>query len=625
MNLTPRHILIAGLLVILAVLSIWHVTATTTPGTAPFEGAWRFRWEPGSEWRPYFPDRPPERGGHADLWLETTVPDAAPAFRALFIPSYTAFQSFEVRMGDRLLYRSGGFPAGFAERHLYHRWHLIPVPPDASGRLLTFHFASTHIRFIGLLGPVRLGEPGAILKHIVQANLPLALLSALFALVGGASLVAARFFSSASRARLSAFARTALGAGCYLFSESDLSQFVLIAPVLASYIHYFSFFLFISGFGRYFETMISGSSRTFLNRLIQLLIVYPLVATVLDLSSLVAWDTSFSLALVLVLVIVCWLGGVICSARFKEEAPHDAALIRAASIPLLLSGLFDAAVGLHLIGSGPLLFPWGLLVLIGVLFYRVLALDLEARETARLLLEKARRHEENAIDEERRRIARDIHDGVAQNLAMMNMRASVWEHLVHSDREKMTEEIRLFRKLLLKNIVEVRRAIFAVRPVEMDDLGFREAVGRYVREFGEYTGLRIALEMERDLAMPHQLELELYRIIQEGLNNIAKHAAATEVGIGILDDAFSGCLTVSLTDNGKGFDPATLAQTPRLGLRQMRERVERRNGRFRVDSSPGRGTAITINFPCAITADEGTTAFFSCSTSTPVSFRTFEV
>jgi signal transduction histidine kinase len=606
MNLTPRHILIAGLLVLLAVLAMWEGTAATTPGAARFAGDWRFRWEQGGAWRPYFPDRPPERANHADLWLETTIPDAGPASRALFIPSYAAFQSFEVRMGDRLLYRSGGFPAGFAERHLYHRWHLIPVPADASGRLLTFHFASSHNRFIGLSGPVRLGDPSAILKHIVQASLPLAILSALFVLVGGASLGAARFFRSASRARLSAFAQIALGSGCYLFSESDLSQFVFTEPVLASYIHYLSFFLFISGIGRYFEPMISGSSRTLLNRLIQLLIVYPLVATMLDLSGLVAWDASFSLALVLVMGIVCWLGGVICSPRFKEAAPHDAALIRAAFIPLFISGLFDAAVGLHLIASGPLLYPWGLLVLMSVLFYRVLALDLEAREAARLLLEKARRDEENAIDEERRRIARDIHDGVAQDLAMMNMRASVWEHLVHADREKMTEEIKLFRKLLHKNIGEVRRAIFAMRPVELNELGFREAVGRYVREFGEYTGLRIALEVAGDAAMPNQLELELYRIIQEGLNNIAKHAEATEVAVWIRHDV-SGCLTVSITDNGKGFDPAILTHTNRLGLRQMRERVERRNGRFSVDSSPGRGTAITISFPLTSTADEGMT------------------
>ncbi len=606
MNLTPRHILIAGLLVLLAVLAMWEGTAATTPGAARFAGDWRFRWEQGGEWRPYFPDRPPERGDHADLWLEATIPDAGPAGRALFIPSYTAFQSFEVRMGDRLLYRSGEFPAGFAERHLYHRWHLIPVPADASGRLLTFHFASSHTRFIGLSGPVRLGDPSAILKHIVEANLPLAILAALFALVGGASLVAARFFRSASRARLSAFAQIALGAGCYLFSESDLSQFVFTAPVLASYIHYLSFFLFVSGIGRYFEPMIEGTSRTCLNRIVQLLTVYPLLATVLDLSGLVAWDASFALALILVMGIVCWLGGVICSSRFKEAAPHDAALIRAAFIPLFMAGLFDAAVGLHLIGSGPLLYPWGLLVLMSVLFYRILALDLEERDAALLLLEKTRRDEVNAIDKERRRIARDIHDGVAQDLAMMNMRASVWEHLVHADREKMTEEIKLFRKLLRKNIGEVRRAIFAVRPVELNELGFREAVGRYVREFGEYTGLRIALDVAGGAAMPNQLELELYRIIQESLNNVAKHAEATEVGVRINDDG-SGCLTVSITDNGKGFDPAALAQTSRLGLRQMKEGVERRNGRFLIDSGPGRGTTITICFPLTSTADEGMT------------------
>jgi signal transduction histidine kinase len=595
MNVSPRHILIAGLLVIMAALTIWKLTVATTPGAVSYTGDWRYRWEEGKAWQPYYPANPPERGGHGDIWLETTIPEAGPSRQALFIPSYTAFQSFEVSMDDRLLYRSGGFPAGFAERHLYHRWHLISLPADVAGKPLTAHFASSHPHIIGLAGPLLLGDPGAILKHLMQQDLPQTILAALFVLVGAASLTAVRFFRATSRARLSAFAQTALGAGCYLFSESDLCQLVISAPLLASYLHYLSFFLFVVGIGHYFLPMTGGTSRTVLTRLVQLLMVYPLAATLLDLSGLVSWDVSFSAAMILVMVIVCWLGSFVCSARFTAAAPDDAPLIRAAFIPLFAAGLFDGAVGLHLIGSGPLLYPWGLLVLMMVLFYRIMVLDLKEREAVRLSLEKARRDEETAIDEERQRIARDIHDGLAQDLAMMNMRATVWEQLVHANPDKMTDEIGLFRKLLHKNIGEVRRAIFALRPVALDELGFSEAVGRYVREFGEYTGLRIALEMAGEVTVPHELEPELYRIIQEGLNNSAKHAGATEAAIVIRDG--SGCLIITINDNGKGFDPAALAATPRLGLRQMKERVEKRHGSFAIDSAPGRGTAITIRFP----------------------------
>ncbi len=605
-SVPPRHILIAGLMVIVAVLAIWKLTATTTPEAVRFSGDWRYRWDQAEAWQPYSPGRGPERGNHADIWLETTVPDTGQAWQAIFIPAYTAFQSFEVLMGDRLLYRSGMIPMGFADRHRYLLWHLIDLPSGAAGKTLTFHVASAHYQRIGLIGPVWIGEPSSIQKHFVLAQLPVAILAALFILVGAISLAAAHFFTSSSRAQLTAFAQTALGAGCYLFSESSICQMVIGSPVLASYIHYLSFFLFVTGICRYFKPMTDGINRTIITRIFQLFAVYPMGATALDLTGLVSWDISFSLALLLVMFVVCWFGSVICSPRFKASAPQDAGLIRAAFIPLFLSGLFDAAVGLRLISGGPLLYPWGLLVLMGVLFYRILAHDREERVAARLLIEKARLAEEKAIDEERRRIARDIHDGVAQDLAMMNMRASVWERLVHTDREKMTEEIALFRKLLHKNIGEVRRAIFAMRPVEMEELGFSEAVGRYVREFGHYTGLRISLEMAGDAAMPRQLEPELYRIIQEGLNNVAKHAGATEVGVRISGDG-AGCLTVSIADNGKGFDLSALAQSPRLGLRQMRERVERRNGTFQIDSLPGRGTTITIRFPLTVTADKGMT------------------
>lgn len=594
--LTPRFILSTGLLVIATVLAVWYTTAAPVPELRRLDGPWRCSWDGGGNWQPWSAGKPPERGERSGILLATVVPSGLKGRQALFIPPYTAFQSFEVTLGERPLYRSGALPAGFADRHRYHLWHLIDLPDNAAGTPLVFRFSSHHPRTIGLDGPVWLGQPRELLQRFVLADLPLAILAALLLLAGAGSLVATRFFSAAARPQLFAFALTAFGSGCYLFSESALSPLLITPPVVGSYLHYLSFFLFIIGICRYFQPLTDGRDRTILTWCLRLFTAYPLLATGLDLSGLVSWDTSFSLALVMVMAVVCWFGTVVCSSRFSRAASGDAPLIRAAFIPLFVAGLFDAAVGLHLIAAGPLLYPWGLLVLVAVLFYRVLAHDREERMTARLLLEKARRDEENAIVEERQRIARDMHDGIAQELAMLQMRVSVWERLLLTDREKLSGEFSRFRVFLTGIIGEIRRVLFALRPLELEELGFDAAVRRLVEVFGQNSGVRFSLELPEPGTVPPALEAELYRIIQETLNNIVKHAEASEATIAI-GETEDDRLRLLVRDNGRGFDPNDPRHRHRLGLRQMRERVERRHGHFSLESSPDGGTVITILMP----------------------------
>lgn len=212
-----------------------------------------------------------------------------------------------------------------------------------------------------------------------------------------------------------------------------------------------------------------------------------------------------------------------------------------------------------------------------------------------LTAEKVRRSEEEAIAEERRRIAREIHDGLAQDLAGLRLQVRRWQALVESDPARAKAELDELHRLLGDKIREVRRAIFALRPVALDELGFWSALRRFLAEFGEQNQLHVSLQVEgAEDSLPVYLEPTLFRIVQEALNNVAKHAGAHMVWVTL--DLREG-VELRVCDDGSGFDPADLPEMARrghLGLTQMRERVEALGGRLEVRSQPGQGAEICI-------------------------------
>jgi len=217
-----------------------------------------------------------------------------------------------------------------------------------------------------------------------------------------------------------------------------------------------------------------------------------------------------------------------------------------------------------------------------------------------ITVEKERRSEEEAIAEERRRIAREIHDGLAQDLAGLRFEVGLWHKLVDDDPAQMHAELDGFQELLNKNIREVRRSIFALRPVALDELGFYPALRQFISEFGEQNQLHLDLRIigppER---LPTFLEPVLFRIIQESLNNVSKHAQAGMVWIELNLES-PEVVTLKVRDDGVGFDPAILGQVVQhghLGLKQMRERVENLKGVFELSSQSGSGTEIQAVLP----------------------------
>ncbi len=217
-----------------------------------------------------------------------------------------------------------------------------------------------------------------------------------------------------------------------------------------------------------------------------------------------------------------------------------------------------------------------------------------------ITVETDRRSEEAAIAEERRRIAREIHDGLAQDLASLRLRADVWHALLDRDPAKLHTELDRLQDILTENIHEVRRAIFALRPAALEELGFYPALHRFIEDLGKHSQLYIDLRISRSQdRLPASLEPVLFRIIQETLNNVSKHARADTVWIE-LDLQSTDEIILHARDNGVGFDVAGLDQAIQrghLGLKQMRERVENLQGTFTLHSQPGQGTEIHITLP----------------------------
>jgi signal transduction histidine kinase len=204
----------------------------------------------------------------------------------------------------------------------------------------------------------------------------------------------------------------------------------------------------------------------------------------------------------------------------------------------------------------------------------------------------------SAQEDERKRLARELHDETSQTLSALAMKIetalAAWPS--ESSRERLVEA----KGLTVRTIEELHRLIFDLRPSVLDDLGLLSAIRWYAERHLERRGIAVRCEFTglADRLAP-ELETALFRVCQEAITNIAKHSGAETVLIQCLerDDRIS----IEIEDDGKGFSPESLpppaTRERGLGLLGMRERVELFGGRLELDSAPGQGTRIAVTVP----------------------------
>lgn len=204
-----------------------------------------------------------------------------------------------------------------------------------------------------------------------------------------------------------------------------------------------------------------------------------------------------------------------------------------------------------------------------------------------------------AQEEERRRIAREIHDGPAQSMANVVLRTEVCEKLIEIDHSAVQKELLELREMVKKSLQDVRRIIFDLRPMALDDLGLIPAITRYFETIKERYNLEIEMHfVGTQQRLESVLEVAVYRVVQEALQNILKHAQASHVKVFLENE--NQRLVVKIIDDGKGFDAEEYLNNPRpdsYGLLGMKERLEIFGGQLFITSKLGEGTEILAILP----------------------------
>jgi len=198
-------------------------------------------------------------------------------------------------------------------------------------------------------------------------------------------------------------------------------------------------------------------------------------------------------------------------------------------------------------------------------------------------------------EEEAKRIARELHDEAGQLLASVYI---VLDDIAREVEPPAKERIQKVIGMLDQIEEQLRSLAHELRPTILDDLGLLPAIQSLAQRFSKRTGMDIALDEVPKQRFPLRIETALYRIVQEALNNVTKHAQATTVRVQIQqEDGIVRCLVL---DNGIGFDaPTVLSRTgaESLGLVGIRERVEILKGKLQIQSAPGQGTQLCVTIP----------------------------
>lgn len=198
-----------------------------------------------------------------------------------------------------------------------------------------------------------------------------------------------------------------------------------------------------------------------------------------------------------------------------------------------------------------------------------------------------------AQEEERRRVSREIHDGPAQAMANIVFRAEVCERLVDFDLPRAKQEMADLREQVRQCLQEVRKIIFDLRPMTLDDLGLVPTIKRFLETVQDRTGIVTDFRMiGQERRLDAYVEVGLFRIVQEAINNVEKHSEASQAKVVI--EFRKDAVLAAIEDNGKGFEASANIGSESFGLVGMKERANLLNGELIIRAGKGEGTKIIV-------------------------------
>ena len=206
-----------------------------------------------------------------------------------------------------------------------------------------------------------------------------------------------------------------------------------------------------------------------------------------------------------------------------------------------------------------------------------------------------------AQEDERQMISRELHDTVAQDLSVAKMECDLIYNELINDRQPKAGRIKEISASLQKTISGVRNMAYDLRPPGLEKLGLVETIYRFCEDFTQIWGVPVDFQSAgmKNLKLDYGIQINLYRLVQEGLTNIRKHATASQVMVRLA--AAYPNIILRVEDNGRGFNvqerAAAAGNEKRMGLRSMQERITLLNGEIKLQSKPGQGTKVIIKLP----------------------------
>ena len=206
---------------------------------------------------------------------------------------------------------------------------------------------------------------------------------------------------------------------------------------------------------------------------------------------------------------------------------------------------------------------------------------------------------ETAIHEERRRVARELHDRLLQVLASLSLRLEVCRKHMKGDRSELSHELEVMEKAAKDSIAEIRSFLAGQMDHDCAAGALVEKIKEEMKFLRDGMGVKMVFEsVPEELNLPPAVEKELYLVLREGLLNVARHSHASEAMLSL--HAKDGELRGVLVDDGVGFDDGNVSSGKGYGLDNMEERIKRVGGRFSINSIPGRGTRVSFAVPLAL-------------------------
>lgn len=236
-------------------------------------------------------------------------------------------------------------------------------------------------------------------------------------------------------------------------------------------------------------------------------------------------------------------------------------------------------------------------IVVGYIVTRLMKTQREQRQALLQANQQLAQHsatlQQLAVSRERNRLARELHDTLAHTLSGLAVHLEATKTSLDPAQGEILGMLEHALQVTRNGLMETRRALKDLRATQLDDIGLSIALVNLADSFTSRTALPVDVQVPANLALPQPLEQGVYRIAQEALENVARHAGASRVGFRVVQTANTFHMTIE--DDGEGFDPMAAHEEDHFGLRGMREWAENIGGRLQIHSSSGQGTRVILD------------------------------